>query len=145
MSRVFWVAVGAAGGIMVYRKGTQAAHRARELGPLGTAQAVAHATGRAATGAARGLGRLNDLQARRTGRLVVGSAQDVTPVTGAPGPVTAQVPAGWVPAGSPPPGGHPGASHPGANHAGGSPPGASQPAPGQPAPGQPSRSGEALR
>jgi hypothetical protein len=68
MSRVFWVAVGAVGGIVAYRKGTQAAARAKELGPLGTAQVAAQATSRLAGRTAHGLGRLNDIKARREGR-----------------------------------------------------------------------------
>ena len=77
MSRVFWVAVGAVGGIVAYRRGTQAAARARELGPLGTAQVTAQAASRLAGRTAHGLGRLNDLKARREGRLVIGSADEV--------------------------------------------------------------------
>jgi hypothetical protein len=77
MSRAFWMAVGAVGGIVAYRKGVEAAARARELGPLGTAQVAAAATGRLATRTAHGLGRLNDLKARREGRLVIGSAEEV--------------------------------------------------------------------
>jgi hypothetical protein len=82
MSRAFWMAVGAVGGIVAYRKGIEAAARARELGPLGTAQVAASATGRLATRTAHGLGRLNDLKARREGRLVIGSAEEV-PTRGA--------------------------------------------------------------
>lgn len=77
MSRVFWVAVGALGGIVAYRKGTQAAARAKELGPLGTAQVAAQATSRFAGRTAHGLGRLNDIKARREGRLVIGSADEL--------------------------------------------------------------------
>ena len=80
MSRVFWMVVGAAGGVMAYRKGTQAAHRARELGPLGTAQVAAHATSRLAGRTAQGLGRLQDIKAQREGRLVIGSAEEVSVV-----------------------------------------------------------------
>jgi hypothetical protein len=65
MSRVFWVAVGAVGGIAAYRRGTRAAARARELGPLGTAQVAAQATSRLAGRTANGLGRLQDVKARR--------------------------------------------------------------------------------
>ena len=41
MSRTFWLLVGAVGGVVVYRKGTQTATRAKELGPLGSAQVAA--------------------------------------------------------------------------------------------------------
>lgn len=77
MSRTFWLAVGAVGGIVAYRKSTQAAARARELGALGTAQAAADATSRLAGRTAHGLGRLNDIRDRRQGRLVLGSAEEV--------------------------------------------------------------------
>jgi hypothetical protein len=77
MSRVFWMAVGAVGGIVAYRKGTQAATRAKELGPIGSAQVAAQATSRLAGRTAHGLGRLNDLKARREGRLVLGSAEEL--------------------------------------------------------------------
>ncbi|MCU0301968.1 MAG: hypothetical protein MUF35_10260 [Candidatus Nanopelagicales bacterium] len=77
MSRVFWMAVGAMGGVAAYRKGTRAVHRARELGPLGTAQVAAATTSRLAGRTAHGLGRLQDLRAQREGRLVIGSAEEV--------------------------------------------------------------------
>jgi hypothetical protein len=77
MSRTFWLAVGAVGGIVAYRKTTEAAARAKELGALGTAQAAAQTTSRLASRTAHGLGRLNDLKARREGRLVIGSAEEV--------------------------------------------------------------------
>lgn len=80
MSRTFWLAVGAVGGIVAYRKSAQAAARARELGALGTAQAAAHATSRLAGRTAHGLGRLNDIKAKREGRLVIGSAEEVDAV-----------------------------------------------------------------
>ena len=100
MSRVFWMAVGAVGGIVAYRKGTQAATRARELGPIGSAQVAAQATSRLAGRTAHGLGRLNDLKARRDGRLVLGSAEELP--TDPSGPAAS---AG---------GGHPGAADPAA-------------------------------
>ena len=90
MSRMFWVAVGAVGGVVAYRRGTRAAQRARELGPLGTAQVAAQATSRLAGRTAHGLGRLSDLKAHREGRLVIGTAQDVTQTE-------PPVPAEWVP------------------------------------------------
>ncbi len=77
MSRTFWVAVGAVGGIAAYRRGERMARRARELGPLGTAQAVAASTSRLAGHTASGLGRINEVKARREGRLVIGSAEEV--------------------------------------------------------------------
>ena len=84
MSRVFWMVVGAAGGVVAYRRGTQAVARARELGPLGTAAVAAQATSRLAGRTAHGLGRLQSIKDQRDGRLVIGSAQDVTEVrTGA--------------------------------------------------------------
>jgi hypothetical protein len=95
MSRVFWVVVGAAGGVMAYRKGTQAVHRARELGPLGTAQVAAQTTSRLAGRTAQGLGRLNDLKAQREGRLVIGSAEEVSAVRAGPGP--AAIDDEWIP------------------------------------------------
>lgn len=95
MSRMFWVVVGAAGGIVAYRRGTRAAERARELGPLGTAQVAAQATSRLAGRTAHGLGRLNDIKARREGKLVIGTAQEVTPIE--------PVPADWVAVGGPSP------------------------------------------
>lgn len=95
MSRMFWVVVGAAGGIVAYRRGTRAAARAKELGPLGTAQVAAAATSRLAGRTANGLGHLSDLKARREGRLVVGSAEEATPIE-------PPVPADWVPVGGGP-------------------------------------------
>lgn len=99
MSRTFWVVVGAIGGIAAYRKGTQAVQHAKELGPLGTAQVAAQATSSLAGRTANGLGRLRELKARREGRLLIGSAQDVPAPAGAgtaaPG---SAVPEGWVPA-----------------------------------------------
>ena len=92
MSRTFWVVVGAVGGVFAYRKGTQAADRARELGPLGSAQLAAQATSRAAGRTAHGLGRLQDVRARREGRLLTGAAEEI----GA-GQVP-DIPEGWVPA-----------------------------------------------
>jgi hypothetical protein len=77
MSRVFWVAVGAVGGVAAYRRGTRAVHRARELGPLGSAQVAAATTSRLAARTAHGLGRLQDVRAQREGRLVLGSAEEV--------------------------------------------------------------------
>ena len=44
MSRVFWIAVGAAGGIWAYRRGQQVAAEARERGVVLTAQQVALST-----------------------------------------------------------------------------------------------------
>jgi hypothetical protein len=84
MSRVFWMVVGAAGGVVAYRRGTQAVARARELGPLGTAAVAAHATSRLAGRTAHGLGRLQSIKDQREGRLVIGSAEDVTQVRTAP-------------------------------------------------------------
>jgi hypothetical protein len=104
MSRVFWVAVGAVGGIVAYRKGTQAAARAKELGPLGTAQVAAQATSRLAGRTAHGLGRLNDIKARREGRLVIGSADELAvEVVGPVGPAGADPVAPARPAGAPTP------------------------------------------
>jgi len=88
MSRTFWMVVGAVGGVVAYRKGTQAAVRAKELGPLGSAQVAAQTTSKLAGRTAHGLGRLQDARARREGRLLTGTAQEVTS-----GP-----PADWVPA-----------------------------------------------
>jgi len=85
--------VGAVGGVVAYRKGTQAAARAKELGPLGSAQVAAQTTSKLAGRTAHGLGRLADAKARREGRLLTGSAQEVT---------TALPPADWVPAPAPP-------------------------------------------
>ncbi len=76
MSRTFWVAVGAVGGIVAYRRATRAVARARELGPLGTAQVAAQATSSLAGHTANGLGRLRDFKERREGRLVIGSAHE---------------------------------------------------------------------
>ncbi len=81
--------VGAVGGAVAYRKGTQAAARAKELGPLGSAQVAAQTTSRLAGKTAHGLGRLQEVKARREGRLLTGTAQEVT--SGPP-------PEGWVPA-----------------------------------------------
>jgi hypothetical protein len=92
MSRTFWMVVGAVGGVVAYRKGTQAAARARELGPLGSAQVAAQTTSKLAGRTASGLGRLQDAKARREGRLLTGTAQEVS--AGPP-------PEGWVPAPSP--------------------------------------------
>lgn len=84
--------VGAVGGVVAYRKGTQAAARAKELGPLGSAQVAAQTTSKLAGRTASGLGRLQDARARREGRLLTGTAQEVS--AGPP-------PEGWVPAPSP--------------------------------------------
>jgi hypothetical protein len=89
MSRTFWMVVGAVGGVVAYRKGTQAAARAKELGPLGSAQVAAQTTSKLAGRTANGLGRLQDVKARREGRLLTGTAQEVT--SGPP-------PEDWVPA-----------------------------------------------
>jgi hypothetical protein len=95
MSRVFWMVVGAAGGVVAYRKGTQAVQRAKELGPLGTAQVAAQTTSRLAGRTAQGLGRLNDLKAQREGRLVIGSAEEVSAIRTGPTSVVADDE--WVP------------------------------------------------
>jgi hypothetical protein len=87
MSRVFWMAVGAVGGVAAYRRGTRAVHRARELGPLGTAQVAAATTSKLAGRTAAGLGRLQDVKAQREGRLVLGSAEEVLVAPPAPPPV----------------------------------------------------------
>lgn len=84
--------VGAVGGVVAYRKGTQAAVRAKELGPLGSAQVAAQTTSKLAGKTANGLGRLADVKARREGRLLTGTAEEVT---------TALPPADWVPAPGP--------------------------------------------
>jgi len=89
MSRTFWVVVGAVGGVVAYRKGTHAARRAKELGPMGSAQVAASATSRMAGRTANGLGRLQEIKARREGRLLTGEVQE-----GALNPP----PVGWVPA-----------------------------------------------
>jgi hypothetical protein len=73
MSRSFWVIVGAAGGIVAYRRATRLAARSKELGALGTAQAAAATTSRLAGGAAAGIGRVRDVRDRRAGRLVTGA------------------------------------------------------------------------
>ncbi len=78
MSRTFWVMVGAVGGVVAYRRGTRAVARARELGPMGSAQVAAQATSRLAARTANGLGHLQELKARREGRLVTGTAQPIT-------------------------------------------------------------------
>ena len=90
MSRTFWLLVGAVGGVVAYRKGTQTATRAKELGPLGSAQVAASATGRLASRTANGLGRIQDVKARREGKLLTGTAEEIT---AEPAPV------GWVPVG----------------------------------------------
>ncbi len=77
MSRTFWVMVGAVGGVIAYRRGTRAVARARELGPMGSAQVAAQATSRLAARTANGLGHLQEIQDRREGRLVTGSLQEV--------------------------------------------------------------------
>jgi hypothetical protein len=84
--------VGAVGGVVAYRKGTQAAHRAKELGPMGSAQVAAAATSRLAGRTANGLGRLQEIKARREGRLLTGQVQEVA---------VEPPPAGWVPAPAP--------------------------------------------
>ncbi len=106
MSRVFWVAVGAVGGVMAYRRGVAAVVTARERGALGTAQAAASTTSRLAGRTATGLGRLQDLKARRSGQLVIGTAEEVVEL---PKPRISAVPAGrlviddedWVPGARP--------------------------------------------
>lgn len=125
MGRVFWMAVGAVGGIVAYRKGTEAAARAKELGPLGSAQVAAQATSRLAGRTAHGLGRLNDLKSRREGRLVLGSVEESTTVVS------------WGPAEGVPPGStaRGTGSAPGGRVAGDPDPAAGRPAP------EPSRAG----
>lgn len=81
--------VGAVGGIVAYRKGTQTAARAKELGPLGSAQVAAQTTSKLAGRTAHGIGRLADAKSRRDGRLLTGTVQEVP---------TALPPADWVPA-----------------------------------------------
>ena len=88
MSRTFWLLVGAVGGVVAYRKGTQTAARAKKLGPLGSAQVAASTTGRLASRTANGLGRLQDVKARREGKLLTGTAEEI-----AAEPVSAE----WVP------------------------------------------------
>lgn len=53
MSRVVWVAVGAVGGVIAYRKGQRVADSARERSFLGNIQAVAGATATFANGTAK--------------------------------------------------------------------------------------------
>lgn len=43
MARLFWIGVGAVGGVYAYRKGEQAVDTVREQGVIGTAQIVAAA------------------------------------------------------------------------------------------------------
>jgi len=114
MSRVFWMVVGAAGGVVAYRKGTQAVQRAKELGPLGTAQVAAQATSRLAGRTASGLGRLNDIKAQREGRLVIGRAEEVPSIRTGPAPVI--IDEDWIPVPErrPPPARRPAATTPGA-------------------------------
>lgn len=108
MSRVFWVTVGAVGGVMAYRRGVAAMHTARERGALGTVQAAASTTSRVAGRTATGLGRLQDLRARRSGHLVIGSAEEVVELRD-PRLARIPVPAGrlviddedWVPSARP--------------------------------------------
>lgn len=90
MNRTFWMAVGAVGGIAAYRKSVKVATRAKELGPLGSAQAVAAGTSRAAGRTANGLGRLVEARERRAGRLLSATAEDRTQL-----PPAASVPDGW--------------------------------------------------
>jgi hypothetical protein len=90
MNRTFWMAVGAVGGITAYRKGVQVTNRARELGPLGSAQAIAAGTSRAANRTANGLGRLVEARERRAGRLLSATAQDVSELAAAE-----PIPPGW--------------------------------------------------
>ena len=91
MSRTFWMVVGAVGGVVAYRKGTRAASRAKELGPMGSAQVAASATSRLAGRTANGLGRLQEIKARRQGRLLDGEVQDETidplPIDWVPAPI----------------------------------------------------------
>jgi hypothetical protein len=69
--RLFWTAVGAAGGIYLYRRGTRALEEARERGMAGTVQA--------ATGTALGL----IAQARSVTTLATPRLTDRTPGTAA--------------------------------------------------------------
>jgi hypothetical protein len=95
MNRSFWMAVGAIGGIAAYRKSLQVAARAKELGPLGSAQAIAAGTSRAAGRTANGLGRLSDAKERRAGRLLTGSATDRTGLPGSVPATPSAIPDGW--------------------------------------------------
>jgi hypothetical protein len=83
--------VGAVGGVVAYRKGTRAASRAKELGPMGSAQVAASATSKLAGRTANGLGRLQEIRARRQGHLLDGEVQDETidplPITWVPAPI----------------------------------------------------------
>ncbi|HEX6888086.1 MAG TPA: hypothetical protein VF143_08265 [Candidatus Nanopelagicales bacterium] len=99
MSRVFWMAVGAVGGVAAYRKGTRAVRQAKALGPLGSAQVAAAATSRVAARTANGLGRLADIKAQREGRLVIGTAQDVSALPQAGSDTARVIPIDddWVP------------------------------------------------
>ncbi|TAK69538.1 MAG: hypothetical protein EPO13_06600 [Actinomycetota bacterium] len=58
MRRLFWVAVGAAGGIYAYRRATTAMHHAKDRGLAGNISVAADAAGAWTTRAHRGLRRL---------------------------------------------------------------------------------------
>lgn len=74
MSRMIWVALGAAGGIIAYRKGQQVAEEARKRGVVGSLQA--------ASGSAAGL-------AQGT-RSLVGKALAPTPTSQADAPAASR-------------------------------------------------------
>ena len=53
MRRVFWMAVGAAGGIWAYQRGAEALERARERGVVGNVVAASTLAGKVAATSAR--------------------------------------------------------------------------------------------
>ncbi len=53
MSRVFWLGVGAVGGVVVYRRSQRALDRAKERGFIGNVQIAAEATSAVAQGVGR--------------------------------------------------------------------------------------------
>ncbi len=93
-SRLFWAALGAAAGVAAYRKGAQSLGQAKEVGALGTAQAIAVGTGKLANQTARGLSRLIQLTEERSGKLL--HAQALEARGGAP---AAPIPPDWQPVG----------------------------------------------
>lgn len=67
MSRLFWIAVGATGGILLYRRGQRYAAEARERGVVLTAQQAA-ASALAAVGTVRAAVALQDQAQAAKGR-----------------------------------------------------------------------------
>lgn len=91
MRRVFWVAVGAAGGIWAYQRGSEALARAKERGVVGNITAATATATKVASTAGRAVN-LAAAQGARVGARLAGTSGDDSgsasspPKNGAPRP-----------------------------------------------------------